>query len=95
VNVSESNSIPASKHSNIEDFLADNKTQMEPLIRYLMTNYESLDETQQNFLNTLRGNDPNQVSDPLHTLQRMSVEELATAYDHLLSILLKRERLTI
>jgi hypothetical protein len=50
-----------------------------------------LDESQQQFLNTFKISDNQEELDPIHKLQRLSLNELTFAYDTLLTILKDRE----
>ena len=76
----------------LESLLLDKGTQISGTLKYLLQNLESLDESQQKFLQNLSSG-PAGAADPLHALQRMSLNEMTKAYDNLLAILIQRERL--
>ena len=68
------------------------KEKVQAALQYLVVNQEALDDTQTRFLKVfLNENDSNLMIDPIHKLQRMSIAELARAYDALLGILVNRE----
>ena len=70
--------------------LKDNEGNLKKTLDYLLKNSESLDESQQQFLSTFKLADKEEI-DPLHKLQRLSLNELTFAYDTLYTILKDRE----
>ena len=85
--------VPTMKKSH-DDLEVEKKQSIEKTLKYLLNNQESLDVNQQQFLDKFT-NDGTLTGkiDPIHKLQRMSIGELAGAYDLLLGILKQREEL--
>ena len=81
--------------------MVEKKSQIQGTLKYLVANQENLDSSQREFLKKFSLQDESKMEahmsigniDPLHKLQRMSIAELATAYDFLLGMLKEREQL--
>jgi hypothetical protein len=76
-----------------DELVIEKKQSIEKILAYLVSNQESLDQNQKRFIDKLSGEGPSSKMDPIHKLQRMSLNELAGAYDMLLGILQQREQL--
>lgn len=92
--VNELADLPASESSgkSASKSLENNKESVAATLKYLVSNKEALEGEQAAFLQNLVGSSSEQV-DPVYKLSRMSMAELAQAYDLLLGILYEREQL--
>lgn len=71
--------------------LKQNEDGLQNTLAYLLKNSENMDESQQAFLKTFIPSEQ-EPFDPIHQLQRLSLNELTYAYDTLLSMLKGREQ---